>query len=207
VPKKLGRGAALAFNEIFWTEFLADHTSGGTFFPTNDSKSNYISGATAGINTDSRMNIDGVSHADYKLSVQTDPNGNPLGSPGKILLVPNSLKYQAWSLVNSTESRDTTANTKQTIANPHAGKFTVVASPSLSNASMGGAYSTAFWYLLTDPADIAFIETAFLNGVENPTLDNAEADFNTLGIKMRGFHDFGVNKQEYRAAVKSKGAA
>ena len=28
-----------------------------------------------------------------------------------------------------------------------------------------------------------------------------------LGIQMRGYHDFGVSKQEYRAGVKMKGEA
>ena len=51
------------------------------------------------------------------------------------------------------------------------------------------------------------IEVCFLNGQQNPTVETADADFNTLGIQMRGYHDFGVSKQDYRAAVKSKGAA
>jgi hypothetical protein len=55
--------------------------------------------------------------------------------------------------------------------------------------------------------DLAAIEVAFLKGVEVPTVETADADFNTLGIQMRGYHDFGVTKQDYRAGVKSKGAA
>jgi hypothetical protein len=38
-------------------------------------------------------------------------------------------------------------------------------------------------------------------------VETAEADFNTLGIQMRGYFDFGVAKTEYRAGVMSKGAA
>jgi hypothetical protein len=51
------------------------------------------------------------------------------------------------------------------------------------------------------------IEVVFLNGQQTPTIEDADADFNTLGVQMRGYFDFGVNKQEYRAAIKSKGAA
>ena len=40
------------------------------------------------------------------------------------------------------------------------------------------------------------IEVAFLNGQESPTIETADADFNMLGIQMRGYHDFGVNLQE-----------
>ena len=32
-----------------------------------------------------------------------------------------------------------------------------------------------------------------------------DADFNMLGIRMRGYHDFGVNLQDPRGGVKSKG--
>jgi hypothetical protein len=38
-------------------------------------------------------------------------------------------------------------------------------------------------------------------------VETADVDFNQLGIQMRGVFDFGVNKQEHRAAVKSTGIA
>ena len=53
---------------------------------------------------------------------------------------------------------------------------------------------------------LSTIEVAFLNGVETPTVETADADFNLLGIQMRGFHDFGVSKQEFRGGVKMAGA-
>ena len=51
------------------------------------------------------------------------------------------------------------------------------------------------------------IEVAFLNGQEAPTIETAEADFNVLGVQMRGYHDFGVALQDFRGGVKSKGEA
>jgi hypothetical protein len=48
---------------------------------------------------------------------------------------------------------------------------------------------------------------SFLNGQQSPTVESADADFNTLGIQFRGYHDFGVDKAEYVSGVKSKGAA
>ena len=109
--------------------------------------------------------------------------------------------------MRDTEVRDTTSSTKYTTGNPHAGKWRVVRSSYLSNSAMAGAYSTTAWYLLANPQNLAFIEACFLNGNQSPTVESADADFNTLGIQMRGYHDFGVAKQEYRAAFKSKGAA
>jgi hypothetical protein len=48
---------------------------------------------------------------------------------------------------------------------------------------------------------------AFLNGQESPVIETAEADFNVLGVRMRGYHDFGVALQDPRGGLKSKGEA
>ena len=43
-------------------------------------------------------------------------------------------------------------------------------------------------------------------GNETPTIQQGDVDFSQLGVQMRGFHDFGMNKQEKREGVKSVGA-
>jgi hypothetical protein len=48
---------------------------------------------------------------------------------------------------------------------------------------------------------------SFLNGNETPTVESADADFDTLGIQSRGYHDFGCDQAEYLCGIKSKGAA
>ena len=45
------------------------------------------------------------------------------------------------------------------------------------------------------------------DGKETPTVEQADANFATLGIEMRGYHDFGVAKQDYRGGCKMKGEA
>lgn len=194
VPRRLGRGAALSLNDVFWTAFL----NNGSFFTSGND--NYFDGAT------SALGIASLTTAETMFMDQTDPDGYPVSISPKILLTPNGLNVTASNLMNSTEVRDTTANTLIATNNPHAGKFTTVRSSYLSNSSYTGNSSTA-WYLLADPNDVAVIEVAFLNGREEPTVDSADADFNVLGIQMRGYFDFGVALQEYRAGVKSKGAA
>ena len=76
----------------------------------------------------------------------------------------------------------------------------------LHNAAYTGNSSKA-WYLLADPNDLPVIEVAFLNGQESPTIETADADFNVLGVQMRGYHDFGVALQDPRGGVKAKGEA
>jgi hypothetical protein len=66
--------------------------------------------------------------------------------------------------------------------------------------------STITWYLLPVAAgDMAPMEVAFLDGVQSPTIESADADFDTLGVQFRGYFDFGVARKEWRASVKSAG--
>jgi phage head maturation protease len=194
VPKMLGRGAALKFNTVFWTAFL----NNAAFFTS--ARNNYFEGAGT------VLGIDSLTSAELLFLNQVDSDSNPLGLAPEILLVPNALSTKAMSLTRDTEIRDTTTSTKYTTQNPHAGKFRPVRSSYLSNSAISG-YSTTGWYLLADPKNLATIEACFLNGQQNPTVESADADFGTLGVQLRGYHDFGVGQQEYKAGVKSKGAA
>lgn len=193
VPTRIGRGAALKLNKVFWSTFMDN----ATFFTA--ANGNYFEGS------DSALSINSLTKAEQLFFDQTDPDGDPLGIVPQILLVPNALNVTATSLTRDTEIRNTTASTVYTTGNPHAGKFTPVRSSYLSNSSITGNSTTA-WYLLASPADLPVIEVVFLNGRQEPTVESADADFNTLGVQFRGYHDFGVAKQDYRGGVKSKGA-
>lgn len=193
VPRKLGRGSGLKLNDVFWTVFL-NHVD--FFKPEN---LNYIDGA------DSALGIEGLSRAETAFLEQVDSDGKPTGVMPVILLVPPALSAMATQLNKSLELRDTSAGVKYPIANPHQGKFRTEVSRYLSNLLFPGASAKA-WYLLADPGDLAVIEVAFLNGQESPIIETAEADFNVLGIQMRGYHDFGVNLQDPRGGLKSKGS-
>jgi phage major head subunit gpT-like protein len=194
VPKMLGRGAALKLNEVFWTEFLADNS---TFYTSG--RGNFFVGATSSL-----LTIDGLTEAERLFLVQVDSDSKPLGIMPKFLIVPPALSVQASLLNKSLEMRNTAA--KDLTSNPHAGKYEPIVCPYLSNATIPG-FSALSWFLSANPADLSVIEVALLNGAESPTIETADADFSTLGIQMRGYHDFGVRKQDYRAAVKSKGQA
>lgn len=195
VPQNIGRDGAQKFNSIFWKAFLDN----AAFFATGNN--NYISGGT------SVLADAGLTLAVTKFMDQKDPGGKPLGLMPKILLVPNALAATAKRLYVSTNSNTGGASTKDNVpnANIHSGEYQPVVSPYLSDATLSGSSTTA-WYLLGNPSDLATIEAAFLNGVQTPTIETAAADFDTLGIQMRGTFRFGVTKQEYRAGVKSAGA-
>jgi len=190
VPRKLGRGSGLKINDIFWTIWLAN---GGSFFGSGNA--NISTGA---------LGIAGLTAAELVFLDQVDGDGKPIGILPKFILVPTAHSATAAALFRSTELRDTTAATKYPVANPHAGKFQVLTSRYLGNAAFPG-YSAVKYYLLADPNDLPVVEVAFLNGQESPTIETSDADFNQLGIQMRGFHDFGVALQDPKGGVQSSG--
>jgi len=194
VPRRLGRGGALKLNEVFWSAFL----NNAAFFAAGNN--NYAEGVGTA------LGIDALTQAETLFLDQTDPDGHPLAVAPVILLVPNALYVPATQIMNSTELRDPSSTKKTPVANPHAGKFRPVRSSYLSNPKYTG-FSSLAWYVLADPNDMPVIEVAFLNGQQQPTVESADADFNNLGIQMRGYHDFGVALQEPRGGVKMKGEA
>jgi len=101
---------------------------------------------------------------------------------------------------------DGTASSTQGDANIYRGRFRVESSPYMHNVAYTG-YSAAAWYLLADPAVMPVIEIVALNGRVEPTIETADADFNVLGVQMRGYSDVGVNLQEYRGGVRADGSA
>lgn len=192
VPKRLGRGGALKFNEVFWTEFLADAS---TFYSA--ARGNYDDGA------DTAFDANGLTAADEIWQAKTDPDGKPLGLAAKILLVPPAHRIPAKRLMSSQETmKDSDLGSD----NPWAGMFEVVSTPYLANSSFTG-YSRLAWYMLCDPNELAVIESCFLNGAEMPTIEEVELAADHLGMGIRAYHDFGVSKQEYRAGLKLKGEA
>jgi|LSQX01.2.fsa_nt_gb phage major head subunit gpT-like protein len=185
VPQRIGRGGHIKLNKVFWADFL----NNGTFFTT--ARKNYKTG------TDTVLSIDGLTAAELLFLDQKDPDGNPLAIQPKILLVPNALKTPARQLMSSQKlGRDDEGPED----NPWAGAFELVNSSYLTTSAKA-------WYLLADPSDLSLIEVCFLNGVQQPTVESADADFNVLGIQFRGYFDFGVSKQDWRAGVKMKGEA
>ncbi len=195
VPRKLGRGSGLAINDVFWTIFL----NNATFFAAGNN--NYLAGANTA------LSIDGLTGAETTFNNQVDSDGKPIGIVPSIVLVPTALNAIGTQLFKAAELRDnTTGKGAYPTNNPHQGKYQVQSSRYLANAKYTGN-SAAAWYLLADPADLPVIEVAFLNGQEAPTIETAVANFDVLGIQMRGYHDFGCALQDPRGGVRSKGSA
>jgi phage major head subunit gpT-like protein len=201
IPRQIGMGAGESIADAVWNLWLKNpvQSDGHAYFSTEHN--NYLDGA------DTALTIDGLTSAEVQFGQQVKPNGRPLGIPASILLVPTALKVPAQLLMTSMQVNETTtANKPKPASNPHVGKFEVVSSSYLSNASFTGN-SLKAWYLLADPNRLPSIEVAFLNGIDRPTVEKTDADFNTLGVQFRGYIDFGVREQDYRGSLKLKGEA
>jgi len=194
---RLGAGAAMKMRDVFWAAFL-DNAS---FFTA--ARGNYITGGTTTLLTDGVGLGLGVKAFRTMTSPSADGSKRIGGEPA-LLLVPPELEVAASTLYtanNLVGGSTTVAN-----ANIYLNKYRPVVVSQLSEAGFSGSSSTA-WYLFRDPALYAPMVVSFLNGQQSPVVESADADFNTLGIQFRGYHDFGVDKAEYVSGVKSKGAA
>ena len=181
VPQRIGRGGALKLNDVFWAEFQDD----ASFFTTGRGNKKTTAGALT------LANLKAIATMFKKLK---DPDGNPVAVDPRILLVPVDQELAAAEIMGSALIQSG-ATSGQPDRNVLAGRYQVVASSYLSN--------TDDYYLLASPADLPVMEVAFLNGVQSPIVETAEADFNTLGVQMRGYFDFGVAKAEYLAGIKA----
>jgi hypothetical protein len=201
IPRQIGMGAGESIADAVWRLWLSN--------PQQDDGQNFFSGPHRNFldGAETALSIDALTTAEIVFGEQTKPGGRPLGIPASILLVPTALKVAAALLMTSMQvNENTTTNKPKPATNPHVGKFEVVSSTYLSNTSFPGASGKA-WYLLADPNRLPSIEVAFLNGVDRPTVEKTDADFNTLGVQFRGYIDFGVREQDFRGALKVKGEA
>ena len=201
---RLGRGAKKKFNKVFWAEFL----SNSSFFTSG--RGNYITGATSTLLTDLVGLQLGVTAFDNLTTPTADgtkklgtARGDRVGGEATMLLVPPELFVAADVIYKNANLGSGTANSA---ANTFSGKYRPVKVSQLSDANYTG-YSATAWYLLRPKEDLAPMTVSFLNGVETPTVESADADFDQLGVQFRGYHDFGASQAEYLCGVKSKGAA
>jgi hypothetical protein len=178
VPARLGRGAAVKLNKDFWTEFQASNSS---FYRAET--------AAAG----NALQISSLRTAVASYRKLTDPDGNPLGITPQLLLVPPELEMTAEELMGSSVLI-TGENATRGNVNVFAGRFRVVSSAYLTSGTT--------WWLMANPAELPAMEVAFLNGQRLPTVQQAEADFNQLGIQVRGHFSYGVAKAEARGAYR-----
>lgn len=194
---RIGQGGAMALSDLFWSTFLGNL---GTIFTA--ARTNYITGSTTNLGTDGV----GLGLGQKAWATRTSPaadGAKRLGGLAKFLLHPPEVQTIAEALYVARNP----AAVKVSDANTFANKYIPLTAPQISDSTISG-YTTTGWGLFGDPALGSPMTVSFLYGNEMPTIDSADADFSTLGIEFRGYHDFGVDLGAgYMNAVWVKGAA
>lgn len=191
IPRMIGRGAALALEEAFWTLVLANT---GNFFHADNA--NLITAV---------LGSAGLGTASQTLEDQVDEQGKPILIMGRYLVLPTALRVTGEELYKSVKVvGPSTAKTPD--ANIWQGRYEPTVTPYLGNASFHASASSTAWYLFSDPADVAAFGIGYLNGVQQPTVEEATVPSEFLGTAWRGYFDFGVCQVDKRGAVKSTGA-
>ncbi len=112
------------------------------------------------------------------------------------LVVPVALETDADIILRSSALPDD--NKSSGVHNPWAGKLTPVADPRLDVVSAVG------WYLLAHPNQAPVIEVAYLEGEEQPYIDE-QIDFNSDALVIKVRHDFGAGLIGHEGAFKNPG--
>lgn len=150
-------------------------------------------GSDYGANTSGAMSLANVASA-YALAMGIkDANGDPIGPmPNRILCSASNyitaLNIYQSELITGAASKEGKTNVLRGVLQP-------ITSPYLSG--------TKYWLFNTA---FPLVDVAFLNGVQTPVVETANADFSQLGIQMRCYFDYGASAGELKAALYSTGA-
>lgn len=130
------------------------------------------------------------------MRAQTGLNGETIDVQPAFVLTPVALETSAEILLRSAALP--TVEMSAGVYNPWAGKLTPIADPRLDAAD------PAAWYLLAHPNQVALIEIAYLEGEEQPYIEE-EVDFDSDALKIKVRHDFGAGVVDHVAGYMNEG--
>ena len=193
-----GRMAARGVSDLIWETILANAAS-------------FFSGAHANDLGATALSVDAFDSAVQAMRIQRDAENNDLDIQPAVLVVSPELETTARGILESVElaysAGELTSESPRPTGNALRAAAQLVVEPRISNTAKFDDASTTAWYLFAGPVDSPVV-VAFLNGVQNPTVESfgLDADINLLALGWRVYLDYGVALNDYRAAVKSDGA-
>ena len=188
----LGQAAGRSLNDLLWSTILGGQTSG--FFSSGNANLATTSSALA---------VATLGSAVSAMRSQRDDQGFDLNIQPAVLVVPPSLELTARALLNSNDVLGTSGPAGNPVKNIVS---ELIVEPRISNSTRFSNTSATQFYVFGAPRDRA-VTVGFLNGATTPTIETSDADFGTLGMQIRVFHDFGVALADPRGAYKATGAA
>lgn len=197
LPAAMGAKMAGMIDYLFFSRLLANPTQGDGVALFHASHNNLTTGSS------SALGVNSLKAAIGKFEKQTAPDGRPIGSSPRFLLVPSELKFLAIELCRAAGivvagATDTVQANFNSVVDLG---LEVVASPWLSNATLAGNSSTA-WYLFGAPERDDTFEIGYLRGNRTPMVRQGETDYQRLGMWFQVYFDVGVRELGYRGMQK-----
>jgi hypothetical protein len=152
----------------------------------------------ANLSAAAALAVDSLDKGRSAMRMQTGLAGEHIDIQPAYLLTPVGLETASDVLLRSASypEKDYSAG----VAQPQwLGKLTPIADPHLD------AVSLTAWYLIAHPNQVPFIEASWLEGMEQPFVDEMP-DFNSDGIIYKVRHCFGAGIADFRGAHRNPGA-
>ena len=194
-PQRIGRRGALHVSKTVFEHFMANPTMSDTVALFHATHRN--------LNTSTALTAANFGVAVTAMRKQYDADGEPIDVGDLVLIVPPDLVgtgreiLRAGTIVITGSTDAARAN-----ANAWQGEALLASDPRLSNANYTN-YATTTWYLAGDPKDGDTIEVGFLNGNQNPIVEEVDLPANVLGRGWRAYLDFGVRAIDWRRLQKN----
>ncbi len=187
-PRKMGRAARRTIGNLVYAVLTGNPTmSDGTALFHADHGNLAGSGGAPSVTT--------LGAARAAMRTQKEGDASALNIAPAHFIVPAALETLATQLMRSTF--EPTAN-KGHATNPVAGMAEVIVDGRLD------ANSATAWYLAASPAMHDTIEVAYLDGVQEPFIEQKEA-WSTDGAELKVRIDAGVAPLDYRSLYKNAG--
>lgn len=200
MPTKMGQAAGRTVEIDFYTLLNSNSGTGpvmadtGAFFnatavTTAGGHANYVSSGTV-------ISVASLSAARAAMSRQMDKSLQEyLGLVPAILLVAPEYEGLAYAVLNSLSDPSQSNPAKVNFARTF--NLKVVSSPYVTGTN---------WFLFADPNTAEAFEVAFLDGQQEPFIDE-EIEFMTDAMNMKVRLDYGVAAIDWKPAYKNNGAA
>ena len=186
----LGTAAGRSLRDLIWSTILGGQTAG--YFASGNANLAEASSALA---------IGTLGAGIAAMRGQRDSKGNDIDIKPAVLVVPVALELTARAILTSAEILGTSGPNGNPVKNivPD-----LIVEPRLSNSTRFTGTSSTQWYLFGPPSSRP-VTVGFLNGAQNPTIETQDTDFNTLGMQMRVFFDYGCALADEKAGYKATG--
>jgi hypothetical protein len=184
-----GRGAAQTEADLLVGLLTANAGNGANL---NDGSPLYGTGATRGNKsaTGDAIGIASLGAGRQALRNMKDLDGKtPINATPKFLVVGPAKEVEAEQFLHTISAVDSTK------VNPFGGQLALAVDPRLT----GNA-----WRLFADPAEVATIMVAYLNGADGPQVDQ-RLGWDVLGLEIRAVLDFGCGVNDYRGSYLNPG--